>query len=174
MEQNNQPIATLHQLLDYEASKFNVAEVQLRNKLEEWISQAGSAQLRTVLQKYLGFVQQHVQKLESFVEEEKISSLSIADRVMQAFIENTDERMKCCVDTEVKDACLLACIQAINHFKISGYGTAAAFAKTLDMFKAENVFHEIEINEKQIDDRLSQLAEYEINGKAKSPVVVAG
>ena len=34
------------------------------------------------------------------------------------------------------------------------------------------IFHEAEINEKQIDDRLSQLAEFEINVKAKAPIVL--
>jgi ferritin-like metal-binding protein YciE len=82
--------------------------------------------------------------------------------------------MKYCADPEVKDACLLACIQAINHFKISEYGTAAAFAKELNMEKSATVFHEMEINEKHIDDRLSQLAEYEINRKARAPIVIAG
>ena len=32
------------------------------------------------------------------------------------------------------------------------------------------IFHKAEINEKQIDDRLSQLAEHEINIKAKAPI----
>ena len=73
---------------------------------------------------------------------------------------------------EVKDACLLACIQAINHYKISSYGTAAAFAIALGMEKAAAVFHEAEINEKHIDDRLSQLAEYEVNTKAKTPILL--
>jgi ferritin-like metal-binding protein YciE len=174
MEENYHTIATLHELLHYEASKFTASEIQLKHSLGEWINQAGSLQLKTVLQKYLGFVQQHVQKLESFLEEEKISSLSISDRVMKAFVEEADQKMKYCADTEVKDACLLACIQAINHFKISEYGTAAAFAKELNMEKSATVFHEMEINEKHIDDRLSQLAEYEINRKARAPIVIAG
>jgi len=42
------------------------------------------------------------------------------------------------------------------------------------MEKSGIVFHEAEINEKQIDDRLSQLAEHEINVEAKSPLVLPG
>ncbi|HEX5027142.1 MAG TPA: DUF892 family protein [Agriterribacter sp.] len=171
MEEHHPIISTLQQLLNYEASKFTIAEIQLKRNLEEWIIQAGSLPLKTVLQKYFGFVQQHVQKLETFMEEEKINSLSIADRVMKAFVEDANEKMSCCADAEVKDACLLACIQVINHFKISIYGTAGAFAKELDLEKAAAVFHEMEINEKHIDDRLSQLAEYEINKKARAPIV---
>ena len=172
MEENNPTVTTLHNLLDYDARKFTNAEIQLQRVLPQWILQAGSLQLKAVLQKYLDFVQQHVKKMESFFEEEKISSLSVINRVMHAFIEETEEKQLNCIDTEVKDACLLACIQAINHFKISMYGTAAAFARALDMEKAAAIFHEAEVNEKQIDDRMSQLAEREINTRAKAPILL--
>lgn len=172
MEANSPSVKTLHQFLDYEASKFLIAEIQLKQNLEEWIIQAGSLQLKTVLQKYLGFVKEHIQKLESFMEQEKISALSITDRIIKAFSEEADEKMNYCKDPEIKDVCLLACIQAINHFKISAYGTATAFAKELDMEKAATVFHQMEINEKHIDDRLSQLAQYEINRKARAPILI--
>jgi len=174
MANNNQTISTLHNLLDYDALKFASAEIQLKNNLPEWINMAGSLQLKTVLQKYLDFVQQHVQKMQDFFEEEKIGLLTLTNRVMLAFIEETNEKLSKCADSEVKDAGLLACIQAINHFKISTYGTAAAFANALGMEKQAAVFHETEINEKQIDDRLSQLAEYEINSKARTPIVLPG
>ena len=172
MAENNQTITTLHNLLDYDARKFTSAEIQLKNSLPEWINKPSSLQLKTVLQKYLDFVQQHVQKMESFFEEEKISSLSLTNLVMRAFIEEAEEKLSNCTDAEIKDACLLACIQAINHFKISTYGTAAAFANALDMEKQAAVFHQAEVNEKQIDDRLSQLAEHELNIKAKAPIVL--
>lgn len=174
MAENNSTITNLHSLLDYDARKFTSAEIELKNSLPEWINKAGSLQLKTVLQKYLDFVQQHVQKMESFYEEEKIVSLSVTNRVMKAFIEEAEEKLANCTDAEVKDACLLAYIQAINHFKISTYGTAAAFANALGMEKQAAIFHEAEVNEKQIDDRLSQLAEHEINIKAKAPIVLPG
>jgi ferritin-like metal-binding protein YciE len=160
-------ISTLHQLLDYDARKFTSAEIQLKKSLEDWINKTGSFQLKMTLQKYHEFVMQHVKKLESFFEEEEIISLSLTNRIMQAFIEESNEKINACADTEVRDACLLAGIQAINHYKISIYGTAAAFAKELGLEKFAAVFHESEVNEKQIDDRLSQLAEHEINLKSK-------
>ncbi|HEY0667889.1 MAG TPA: DUF892 family protein [Sphingobacteriaceae bacterium] len=170
--ENNKTIATLHNLLDYDADRFTSAEVQLENILPEWINQAQSIQLKSVLQKYLDFVKQHAEKLGSFYEEEKISSLTLHNRVMEAFIEETKEKIAACSLVEVKDACLLASLQTINHYKISTYGTAAAFANALGMEKAAALFHEAEINEKHIDDRLSQLAEFEINLKAKTPIVL--
>jgi ferritin-like metal-binding protein YciE len=172
MTENNQTISTLHHLLDYDARKFTSAEIQLKNSLPGWIAKAASLKLKTVLQKYLDFVEKHVQNMEGFFEKENISSLCVTNRVMQAFIEEANEKQNACTDAEVKDACLLACIQAINHFKISMYGTAAAFANALDMEKQAAVFYEAEVSEKKNDDRLSQLAQFEINMKAKTPIAI--
>jgi ferritin-like metal-binding protein YciE len=172
MADNTKSITTLHHLLDYDARKFTSAEIQLKNSLTDWINKASSPMFKAILQKYLDFVQQHIKKMEGFFEEEEITSLSLSNRVMQAFIEEADEKLNNCTDPEVKDACLLASIQAINHFKISVYGTAAAFANVLGMEKYAGVFHESEVSEKQIDDRLSQLAEHEINIRARAPIVL--
>jgi len=170
MSEINSSIATLQNLLDFEASKFISAEIELKRILPEWIKIAGSLKLKNVLQKYQDLVEQHVQMMEAFYEEEKITLLSIENRITMAYIHDAEDKLKTCSDSAIKDSCLLASIQSINHFKISMYGTAAAFAKTLSLEKAASVFHGFVTNEKQIDDRLSQLAEYEINSKAKSLV----
>ena len=174
MEAKTETITNLHNLLNHDAGSFSSAEIELKNILPEWINKAGSLILKTVLQKYLDYVQQHIQKLESFVEDEKILSVEFKNRVMTAFIEETGEKLSHCSDAQILDACLLACIQLINHFKISSYGTAASFAKALNMEKYVAVFHEAEVGEKQIDDRLSQLAEHEINIQAIAPIVLQG
>ena len=172
MKENNPTITNLHHLLDYDARRFTSAEIHLRNQLPIWRDQSNSLKLKTVLQKYFDFIELHINKLEEFFVDENISSLSLSNRIMKAIIEETNEKLSICTDPEVKDACLLAGIQSINHFKISTYGTAAAFAKSLGMEKYAVVFHEAEVNEKQIDDRLTQLAEYEINIKANAPFVL--
>ena len=174
MNENNSTITTLHQLLDYDARKFIIAEIQLKNILKEWINTASSLKLKTVLQKYHDLVQQHAQAMEKFSEQEDAATLSISNRVMHAFIEEAEEKLHNCTDAAIKDACLLASIQAINHYKISTYGTAAAFAKALEMEAAAADFYRAEVNEKQIDDRLSQLAEHEINSNAKTTIAIPG
>jgi ferritin-like metal-binding protein YciE len=173
MADKNENLTTLHNLLDYDASNFFAAEIQLKKTLPEWISLASSVKLKMVLEKYQELVEQHIKKLESFVTEEKINSLTLGNRIMHAFIEEARHKSETCADAAVRDACLLACVQGINHFKISTYGTAAAFAKVLEMEQHAAAFHEAEINEKKIDDRLSQLAEFEININAKTPIAIS-
>ena len=172
MKASNGSIVTLHNLLDYDAHKFTSAEIQLKHALTSWINTASSFKLKTMLQKYLDFVEEHIQKIEKIIIEEDIKTMSVNNKIMKAFIEETDDKIDTCKDSEVKDACLLASIQTINHYKISMYGTAAAFAKELGMDKIATLFHTSEVVEKQIDDRLSQLAEHEINKKAKNAILL--
>lgn len=167
MSNSNHAIKTLHDLLNYEASHFTAGEVSLRNILPKWISMASSFQLKSVLQKYHEQVVLHIQMMEKYVVNEQLSDLAISNKIMNAFIEVAEEKINNCKDLEVKDACLLASIQAINHYKISTYGTAASFANEINLEKFGTHFHEAAINEKQIDDRLTQLADFEINKKAK-------
>lgn len=166
----NTVINTLHSLLDYDVSKFISAEVELKQCLPKWIGEASSLKLKNVLEKYLEFVDQHLARMEEFVEEEKIGVLRINNPIMLAFIKETDECLSYCTNSAIKDACLLACIQEINHYKIGFYGTGAAFSSLLELEKSAAMFREVEVNEKHIDDRLSQLAMFEVNLKAKSPL----
>lgn len=163
-------IKSLHQLLDEDARKFTIAEVELQHALPGWILKASSIKFKNILQKYYDQVKNHINKFDTFFEEESINYLNSTHHIMKAFIRETDEKLNNCAGVTVRDACLLSCIQNINHYKISSYGTAAAFANTLGMSKTAVLFHEFEINEKQIDDRLSQLAEHEINKDAMSTI----
>ncbi len=170
MTENYSSITTLHDLLDFEGRKFISAEIQLKKILPQWINIAGSIKLKTVLQKYIAYVEQHISNMQAFYEEEHINSLSLHNQIMEGFIGEAQVKLNHCTDAAVKDACLLAGIQSINHFKISIYGTAAAFADLLGLEKTSVVFHQASVNEKQIDDRLTQLAQFEINNKAKAPI----
>jgi ferritin-like metal-binding protein YciE len=172
MTVNYNDIKTLHNLLDYDVRKFTIAEIQLQKVLSLWIKKASSVKLKNNLQKYSDYVAEHVKAFERFYEEENIPSISISNRVMQAFIDEAEEKMNYCSDLAVRDASLLASIQEINHYKISTYGTACAFANALGMTKTAEIFHKAEINEKQIDDRLSQLAVHEVNLDAKVSIVL--
>jgi ferritin-like metal-binding protein YciE len=174
MKENSPSISTLRDLLINDAGRFTSTEVELRNALPLWIGFASSLKLKTVLQKYLELVEMHIERMNSFFSDEQVSSVSISNRVIKAYVEDLLDRMKECADAEVKDACLLSGVQSVNHYKISLYGTGAAFANALGMEKHAALFHEAEVNEKQIDDRLSQLAEHEINIRARTPIVLPG
>lgn len=167
-----QSITTLHDLFDANIGKFVFAEIALNNHLSSWTAKASSIQLKTTLSMYQEYVKKHIRKLETLIRKEEITSLKIGNNIMEAFVKDTEENMEACTDPEVRDASLLASIQSINHFKISTYGTASAFAHALDLIDAAKVLHEAELNEKQIDERLNYLAEHEINIRANAPFLL--
>lgn len=173
MKEDKQMIARLHDLLDYDARKIIDAEIELKNVLPVWMQKTLTLKLHEILEKYSVHINRHIEQIGGFFAEERMFAITPHNKVMRSFIENMEEKLAACSTLEVKEACLLASIQEINHFKISMYGTAAAFAKTLEMNDAASLFYEAEINEKQIDDRLSQLAEHEINVNAKSPSLIS-
>jgi hypothetical protein len=55
---------------------------------------------------------------------------------------------------------------------VSIYGTAAAFAGAVRLQKAGLLFHQAELDEKEMDERLSYLAEHELNRKAIAPIAL--
>ncbi len=161
-------IKTLHQLLDEDCRNFSIAEIALHNAMPEYITKSSSVKLKNILQKYYEQIKQHMKLLDSFFEEENITYVNTENTIMKAFIKDAEDKMNNCSDMMVRDACILASIQNINHYKIAAYGTAAAFAETLGMVNTTFLFHQFESNEKLIDKRLSMLAIHEINKNARA------
>jgi ferritin-like metal-binding protein YciE len=161
-------IKTLHQLLDEECRNFSIAEKELHHAIPVFIAKSSSVKLKTILQKYYEQIKQHMKLLDSFFEEENITYLNTGNSIMHAFITDAEDKMSNCSEPMVRDACILASIQNINHYKIAAYGTSAAFTETLGMTKASYLFHQFESNEKLIDKRLSMLAIQEINKNARA------
>lgn len=166
-------LTTLHDLIDYEGRKLTAAEKLIESVLPDWIKRASSLFLKTILQKYLGVVKDNLQAATFFIREEEVEHLSCINNVMQAFVLEAREKMSNCTDAEVLDASLLSSVQGINHYKIHMYGTVAAFAKALGNEKFAEIFHRAKLNEEQIDVSLSQLAEQEVNNRARTSILLS-
>lgn len=172
MTENAIRLSSLHDLLYLEASRMLDAELVLLKQLNVWTDSCFSLKLKNILHKYAEVIGKNITGIENFSGEEDSSSIPLENRAIAALVADINEKLLYCNDSEIKDACLLAGIQSINHLKISVYGTAAAFAKIVATETDAAFFHEAEAREKQVDDRLSQLAEFEINQKARTPVVL--
>lgn len=162
----------LHDLLDYEILQFNAGEIQLKNAVKKWILIASALSLKSSLQEYLGTIESHLLYLKEYTLSTQLPAVPTSSRVMRAMITEAEEKIKKCADKELQDVCLLASVQAINHIKISQYGTAAAFSNELLNKKAASLFHLFEINEKKIDKKLSKLAKKEVNSRAIAPIAI--
>jgi ferritin-like metal-binding protein YciE len=69
-------------------------------------------------------------------------------------------------DSPALDAALIAAAQKVEHYEIASYGCCCTYAKMLNYEEAGRVLHETLDEEKQTDQKLTELAESMINQEA--------
>lgn len=164
-------LSTLHDLLIHDLRKILDGEDQLILLLPDWRKKIKSARLKLVLEQYVAYLQYHVDGIENFFERKKLMNLRVRNNLVKAFIDEVNDSLNDCSDSEIADALLVSSLQQIIHYKISAYGTISSFAVTLDLDISANEFYSNVKDEKDIDSRLSFLADKEINPLARSPIV---
>lgn len=166
-------VTSLQDLLQQYAGKFTSGEVQLKNSLTAWIDKASALALKNILRHYQRLVDKHVNLLLQYHARNELKTLPFNDIVMEAFIKDTNNQLVHCTDNAVLDACLVASMQSINHYKISLYGTAAAYARSIGDSYSASLFYEAKYNESEIDLMLTRLADTEVNLRARSPETIS-
>jgi len=86
---------------------------------------------------------------------------------MEGLIQETKVFIKEDADPEVMDAGIIANAQKIEHYEISGYGTALHYAGLLGLTEVKNLLAQTLKVEERTDEKLNALAVEEINEKAK-------
>ncbi|MEO7463174.1 MAG: DUF892 family protein, partial [Ferruginibacter sp.] len=86
----------------------------------------------------------------------------------EGLIDEAKKMMKEDLTPEVKDAAIIAAIQKIEHYEISGYGTAKAFALEISLHSIAALLDETLNEEYTADDALTSLAVHKgVNSKAE-------
>jgi ferritin-like metal-binding protein YciE len=85
---------------------------------------------------------------------------------IKGLIDEGDEIIKEFEEGAVRDAGLLACAQAVEHYEMGRYGALIAWAKTLGKSDVAELLRQNLDEEKQADQMLSRLATSEINKAA--------
>lgn len=68
--------------------------------------------------------------------------------------------------TATRDAGLIVAVQKLEHYEITCYGSLAQHARTLDYDELEELLEDSLMEEKEVDELLTALAENYINGDA--------
>ena len=71
-------------------------------------------------------------------------------------------------DSDVKDAALIAAAQRVEHYEISGYGTARTIAQRLGLTDVAALLQQTLEEEKAADQKLTTIAESSVNVRATS------
>jgi ferritin-like metal-binding protein YciE len=173
-------------LLKHEVEDLMSAEDQIIEAMPAMIEKATNAALTKSLKDHLRVTEKQrkrldqVQKLLNNGEQpaEKKGFLSnlfggsgkSECKGMKGLIEEGQKVMAEDMNTDVKDAAIIACAQKIEHYEICGYGTAKAYAKEINRPDIAKLLDETLTEEYQADDLLTRLAVGKVNEKADNNV----
>ncbi|MDB5262263.1 MAG: hypothetical protein JWQ14_1544 [Adhaeribacter sp.] len=159
-------LKNLEDLFHHELKDLYSAEKQLLEALPKMAETAQDPKLKAAFEQHLQETKVQKERLEKVCEIVGISPGRIKCKAMEGLIEEGQEMIDEKAEPEVKDAGLVASAQRIEHYEISGYGTAAYYAERLGQAEAHELLSETLKEEKNTDAKLNKLAKGWINQKA--------
>ena len=146
------------------------AETQLVKALPKMAKAAKSPDLRSGFEKHLKQTEGHVTRLESIFEGYNEKPTGKKCKGMEGLIEEGDEAAKEeNYEDDAKDAALIGAAQRVEHYEMAAYGTVRAMAERLGDSKAVKLLSQTLQEEKDTDEKLTELAEkIPVEGASKS------
>jgi ferritin-like metal-binding protein YciE len=156
---------SLQELYIDELKDLYSAETQMVKALPKMAKAAANDQLRQAFEEHLRQTSEHVSRLEQIFEQigEKPNGKKCLG--MEGLVKEGSEVMKEDYSDQVKDAGIIGAAQRVEHYEIAAYGTVRTFAELLGESEHVSLLEETLNEEKQADEKLTQLAE-EVNTAA--------
>lgn len=162
-----QDIFDLYDLMLEQLRDLYDGEKQQLLFLDEADNMATSFELEEMIRKHRKETKRQVKRLERIFTliDEKPEGEQCEG--IQGLIKEAKKLAVRCKNPEVCDAAVITAIQHINHYEMAGYGTAIAYAKTLERHDIAEMLLDTLREEKTADMGLSDIAENQINPDAK-------
>ena len=157
----------LKDLFEHELKDLFSAENQLLQALPKMKDHATDNDLKKAFEKHLKETEGHVKRLEEICDELGISPKGETCKAMKGLVSEAESFLKEDTEQDVRNAGLIAEAQRVEHYEISGYGTAVRFAKELGHKKIAEKLQKTLDEEYKTDDLLTEMAESRINQEAK-------
>jgi ferritin-like metal-binding protein YciE len=142
------------------------AETQLIEALPKVAQAASSKDLKQAVQSHLKETKEQSKRLEKIIKELNEEPGGHKCKAMEGLIKETDELIRDVQEPAVLDAALIGGAQKVEHYEISGYGTARTFALLLGYHEHADLLQQTQDEEYAADDALGDLAEGLINQAA--------
>jgi ferritin-like metal-binding protein YciE len=159
-------VNNLNDALAYQLEGMYYVEKKLQKTLPDCINHATSRALKSQIKKYLDSARDKRVKLKRIFSYLLTGPFDCKNKVIEKLMEEESKILKYTNNSELKDALLIGNLQAINHYKISVYGTAKAFALILELQKVVDLLQEVLDWEKEANQALTKIAIKEVNEKA--------
>lgn len=157
----------LKDLFEHQLKDLHSAESQLMKALPKMKEHAKDDKLKKAFEKHLKETEGHKKQIEEICEDLGIKPTGEKCKAMEGLVKEAESFLKEDVDKEVVDAGLIAEAQRVEHYEISGYGTAIRFAKELGHDDIATKLKKTLDEEYKTDDLLTKMAEGRLNKKAK-------
>jgi ferritin-like metal-binding protein YciE len=144
------------------------AEKAILKALPKMAKKASSRKLEAAFTKHQKETERQVGRLEEVFQLLGKRAPGKACPAIDGIIEEAEEVMKEAKDETIRDAAMLAAAQAVEHYEISRYGTLVAWAEKMEMSDAAELLQATLEEEKLTDEKLTQVAESEINVEAEA------
>lgn len=166
-------IKNLEDLFYHELQVLWSAENMLVDAMPEMIARAKNEGLKNLLAFHHAETRQHKTALEGICKQFGIEPTGDPNPGMKGILEEGKMVMSKDATDEAMDAALIAGAQKVEHYEISGYGSAAYYAA---MLGHEGIAQRLRLTleeERQADTKLNFLAKSLVNRRAEEPVYEA-
>jgi ferritin-like metal-binding protein YciE len=159
-------IATMDDLFVHMLRDIYYAEQQLVKALSKMSERASDPELKQVFKAHLAETTDHVKRVEDVFRMHGVEASGIDCPAIDGIIEEADDITDETDNKAVTDAALIAAAQAAEHYEITRYGSLIAWAKQLGRNDCADVLAKILEEEKAADQKLTRIAEANVNLKA--------
>ncbi len=142
------------------------AERQILKALPKMAKAATNQKLQEAFTHHREETQGQVERLQKAFEVMGKRARTQTCEAINGLIEEGEEVVESFPEGPVRDAGLVACAQAVEHYEIARYGTLVAWANAAGRKELVQLFEETLAEEKQADALLNQLANKDINPQA--------
>jgi ferritin-like metal-binding protein YciE len=157
---------TLEDLLLHELKDLYSAETQLVKALPKMAKAASHQELKAGFEEHLEQTEGHVERLNEIGEMLGKKLTGHTCKAMKGLVEEGADLIAEGAEPAVRDAGLIGAAQRVEHYEIAGYGTARCLAEQLGHAEIAELLEQTLEEEKETDEKLSELATTSINADA--------
>lgn len=144
------------------------AELRILDALPELIGKANSANLKAAFNNHHKETYTHVKRLEEIFENLGEPITRETCKATKGLLVEVEETIAREGNAEVLDAALIAAAQRVEHYEISAYGSAKAFADKCGQSRIAELLEATLQEEHAADRKLTMIAAQSINDMAAS------
>ncbi len=158
-------MTSLESVFTDEIKDIYSAEHQIIKALPK-MAKASRGDLRSAFEQHLEQTRTHAERLEQIAKEMGFTPKGKKCAGMEGLLEEGAEVLSAEGDEAALEAAMIGAAQRVEHYEMAAYGTAKTHARQLGYSNAADLLNQTLEEEKQTDQRLTELAESHINEDA--------